>query len=200
MYTVIGAPKTRTMRVLWALEELEQTYDYVPAPPRSQQVSAHNPDGKVPVLLVDGQAVTDSVAIVQFLADRHGALTHPAGTLERARQDAMTQFCVDEIEGALWTAAKNSFVLPEDKRVPAIKDTCRYEFAVAMDRLAARLGQSEFIAGADMTVPDILLGHCAGWAVAAKFELPGGPVGAYFDRLRQRAALRCAMQRATDAA
>ncbi len=64
-------------------------------------------------------AVFDSVAICQFLADRHGHLTFKAGTIERAHQDSFTQFAVDDIESALWTAAKHTFVLPEEYRVPA---------------------------------------------------------------------------------
>lgn len=201
MYTVIGPLKTRALRVLWMLEELEQPYKHNPAPPRSPEAMAHSPGGKVPALLVDGEAVVDSVAIVQFLADRHGALTHPAGTMERARQDSLTQFCVDEIEGALWTAAKNSFVLPKDKRTPVVKVTCRYEFAIAMERLERRLGENEFVTGDTMTVPDILFGHCAGWAVSAKFDLPeDGPVAAYFQRLRSRPAFRRAIAKASKAA
>ena len=187
-YTVIGPIKTRTLRVLWMLEELGQPYEHRPDPPRSDEVRSYNPDGKVPVLLADGAVLTDSVAIIQFLADRHGALTYPAGSLERARQDAMTQFCVDEVEGALWTAAKNSFVHPQERRTPAIKETCRYEFAVAMDRLRARLGGGPFVMGEKMTVPDILFGHCAGWAANAKFDPPDGAVGDYFLRLRSRPA------------
>jgi len=104
MYKVIGSIKSRTLRVLWMLEELGQTYDHDPAAPQSDAARAANPSGKVPTLIVDGVAITDSVAIITYLADRHGALTAPAGTIDRARQDAMTCFIVDEIEGPLWTA------------------------------------------------------------------------------------------------
>ncbi len=199
MYTVIGGPRTRAMRVLWMLEELEQPYAHVPAAPRSAEALAANPSGKVPSLLVDGETLTDSVAIVTYLADRHAAFTHPAGTLERARQDAVTQFCVDEIEGALWTAAKHSFIHPEELRVPEVKAACRAEFDAAMARLGAMVEGREFVAGDGFTVPDLLLGHCAGWAEAAKFDLPDGPAGAYLARMRARPALARAMRKATAA-
>ena len=190
MYTVIGTVASRAMRVIWMLEELEQPYELVPANPHAPEILAHHPDGKVPALLVDGEALLDSVAITQFLADRHNALTYPAGSIARAKQDSLTQFCVDEIEGALWTAAKNSFVHPEDKRTPAVKETCRYEFALAMKRLERRLGDGPFIMGDQMTVPDILIGHCSGWARVAKFEIPDGPVRDYFRRLVARPAFQ----------
>lgn len=196
MYTLIGHPRSRAMRVLWMLEELGETYDYDPAPPQSPAILAVNPSGKIPALKVDDTVLTDSVAILTFLADSHGKLTFPAGTLARAHQDAFTQFCVDEVEGALWTAGKHSFVLPEALRVPAIKATCRFEFDRAMTTLAGRLGDMDFVMGDTFTVPDLLLGHCAGWAEAAKFDLPGGRLGAYFARLRARPALAAAMARA----
>ena len=194
MYVVHGTTRSRALRVLWMLEELGEPYGHVPCGPQSDAARAVNPEGKIPVLTVDGEALTDSVAIVQFLADRHGRFTHPAGTLARARQDGFTQFCVDEVEGALWTAGKHSFALPEPLRVPAVKETARAEFARAMATLERRLGDRAFVADG-FTVPDLLLGHCAGWAVAARFDLPGGTVGAYFDRLRARPALRAAMEK-----
>ena len=91
MYTVIGNIGSRTARVLWMLEELGQPYDHIAAAPQSEGVVSVNPAGKVPVLIDDGTPVTDSTAIIQYLADKHGALTHPAGTLDRARQDSLTQ-------------------------------------------------------------------------------------------------------------
>ena len=112
MYKVLGTANTRAFRVMWMLEELDQPYDHVPAAPQSDGVVAFNPSGKVPVLIEDGTPITDSTAIIQYLADRHGALTHKAGTIERARQDSLTQFLLDEFDAVLWTAARHTFVLP----------------------------------------------------------------------------------------
>ena len=58
MYKVIGFPKTRAFRVLWMLEELGLDYDVDPVKPRSEEAKAYNPSGKVPVLLVDGEAIS----------------------------------------------------------------------------------------------------------------------------------------------
>lgn len=194
MYKVIGNSKNRSMRVYWALEEMGLDYEMVLVSPRSDEVREYNPSGKVPCLIVDGETIIDSVAIVQYLADKHGKMTFPAGTIKRAQQDSFTQFCVDEIEGALWTAAKNSFIHPEEHRVPAIKPTTKYEFAKAMESLEERLGDNEFVMGDTFTVPDLLMGHCANWAKNAKFDIPEGPVGEYFTRLLDRPAY----QRAKD--
>ena len=193
MYTVIGTAKSRAARVLWMLEELGQPFEHVAAPPRSEGVTAFNPAGKVPVLIDAGTPITDSTAIIQYLADKHGALTHPAGTLERARQDSLTQFLLDEFDANLWMAARHSFVLPEELRHAAIKNTLRWEFDRSQKVLMARMGGGTFIMGDRMTVPDIILTHCGNWAIRAKFPIVDQRFTSYLTRMRDRPAFKRAM-------
>lgn len=187
MYKVIGSPRSRAIRIYWMLEELGQPYDIVLAAPHSPEALAFNPSGKIPVL-VDGEAVlTDSVAIVQYLADKHGTCTFAAGTVNRAIQDSFTQFCVDEIEGALWTSAKQGLLY--ENCAPQMQEICHGEFTKAMETLARRLDGKPYVMGDTFTVPDLILGHCGGWATGAKFPMPkDGPLHAYFKRLRERPA------------
>lgn len=194
MYTVIGGPKNRAFRVHWALHEMGIDYETRAHAPRSEEVLALNPSGKVPVLLVDGEPITDSVAILSFLADRHGQLTAPPGTLERGRQDAMTQFAVEELDGLLWFAARHSFVLPEEWRVPAVKPSLKWEFARSIERLARRMDGREFAAGDSFSIADIVVAHCLGWAIVAKFPNDDPQVRAYFDRMRARPAYLAARE------
>jgi glutathione S-transferase len=189
MYTVIGDLKSRAFRVVWMLEELGAPYTLQAAAPGSEAARAVNPSGKVPVLMADDAALTDSTAILTYLADRHGALTHPAGTLERARQDAMTFRILDEIETPLWTAAKHSFVLPEARRVPAVKESLKWEYARALARLMDDLS-GDYLAGGAPTVPDLLLAHCGGWAKAAGFPADEPRFAEYLRRMRARPAFR----------
>lgn len=189
MYTVIGKANSRATRVLWMLEELGQGYDHVPAAPRSEGVVSFNPAGKVPVLIEDGTPITDSTAIIQYLADKHGALTYPAGTLDRARQDSLTQFLLDEFDSALWMAARHSFVLPEELRQSAIKDSLIWEFTNSQKTLMQRMSDGPYLMGAQMTVPDIILTHCGIWARVAKFPIREDRLAAYLDRMTTRPAL-----------
>lgn len=195
MYRVIGTKGSRTMRVLWMLEELGQPFEHVAAPPRSDAVRALNPAGKVPVL-VDGDLVlTDSTAILTFLADRHGSLTHPAGTADRARQDGLTQLILDEFDAALWTAARHSFILPPEHRVPAVKDSLKWEFARSQAALVARWNEGPFLMGHAMTVPDIILCHCLDWALAAKFPVTEARLADYAAMMHGRPAFQRAAAR-----
>lgn len=190
MYTVIGKANSRATRVLWMLEELGQSYEHVPAAPRSQGVVSFNPAGKVPVLIEDGTPITDSTAIIQYLADKHGGLTFAAGTLDRARQDSMTQFLLDEFDAALWMAARHSFVLPEELRQSAVKDSLKWEFTRSQTTLVRRMGEGPFLMGAAMTVPDIILTHCGIWARIARFPISEPRLAAYLETMLARPALR----------
>lgn len=193
MYKLMGSKKSRAFRVLWALEEMDLPYEFAPSAARSDEVRAVNPSGKVPVLIEGDAVLTDSVAIIQYLADKHGKLTFPAGTLDRARQDGLMQFACDEMDGTLWTAARNSFVLPEDLRVPAIKETLKWEYKKSMASLAQKLGDQTYLMGDTFTVADIIATHCGTWARNAGFVSDQPVVEAYIDRVISRPAY----QRAT---
>lgn len=189
MYKLIGSPKTRAFRVLWMLEELGVDYEVEPANPHSEAVLTANPSGKVPALLADGEVIIDSTAICQFLADRHGNFTFPAGSIERAQQDSFTHFALDDVDSVLWFNAKNTFILPEEFRSETAQKACRYEFDNAMKVLETRLGDKTYVMGDDFTLPDLLLGHCAGWAInGAGWTIESEPVAAYFERVRSRPA------------
>ncbi|SLN18236.1 hypothetical protein ROJ8625_00616 [Roseivivax jejudonensis] len=186
-YTVIGMRQSRAFRVLWMLEELGQDYTHVPAAPRSEEVTRVSPLGKLPVLLDGDHVIPDSAAILTYLADKHGGFTHAAGTPERARQDAWTFRILDELDALLWTAARHSFVLPEADRVPEVKDSLKSEYARNLERLTKEI-PGPYVMGDTMTVPDIILCHCGGWAIAAKFPPPPDAFKAYAKNLRSREA------------
>ena len=194
MYKVIGAPRTRAFRVIWMLNELGQAFELVPVTPRDKVVTDINPSGKVPVLQVGSDYIIDSVAILQYLADKHGQLTFPAGTIERAHQDSFTQFAIDDVESGLWQAAKHTFVLPEDYRVPDVKRGCRFDFDRAMTTLSKRLGDRTYVMGDTFTVPDLLLKSCGDWARSIDWPIPHENVVAYMKRIHHRPAYTKTME------
>ncbi len=196
MYKVIGHPQSRTRRVLWVLEELSLPYEVVPSKPHQEDVYAVNPSGKIPALIVDGEAIFDSTAICTYLADKHSSLSYPSGTLNRARQDSFTNFALDEMDSTLWMAAKHSFIHPADQRVPDIKAACRFEWNKSMKQLEKRLGENTWAMGDTFTIADIIIGHCASWAKTSRFEWPEGPVREYFARILSRPAFAKANEKA----
>ncbi|MEL7100793.1 MAG: glutathione S-transferase family protein [Pseudomonadota bacterium] len=195
MYKLIGSTKTRALRVSWMLEELGQDYEQIQAGPGSDEARQYNPLGKIPAL-VDGDAVlTDSVAIMTYLADKHGALTAAAGTVARAQQDAMTLWLIDEMDAVLWTFAKHNFALPEAARVPAITEGLHFEYARTLATLSERLGDGPFLMGAQVTIPDLLAVHCLGWGHMARFPAMDDRLKDWAKGLRERPAYKAALAR-----
>jgi glutathione S-transferase len=189
MYDVIGSRASRAFRVLWLLEELGLDYNHLPVAPRSAEALAVNPSGKIPALR-DGDAVlTDSVAIMTFLADQHGQFTHAPGSHARAAQDALTHRVLDEVDAILWTAARHSFVLPEEHRVAAVKDSLKWEYERNITGLEAAF-EGPFLQGESMTIADLLLAHCLMWAGKAGFAAPPARLAEYLAMMMARPAFQ----------
>jgi glutathione S-transferase len=90
-------------------------------------------------------------------------------------------------------AARHSFVLPEELRHAAVKNTLRWEFERSQKVLMARMSGGEYIMGDRMTVPDIILTHCGNWAISAKFPIVDQRFTSYLTRMRARPAFKRAM-------
>jgi glutathione S-transferase len=129
-----------------------------------------------------------------YLADKHGALTYPAGTVDRALQDGLTHMVLDELDAVLWTAARHSFILPEEHRVPAVKPSLQWEFARNSARLADAI-KGPFLMGDKMTIADIIATHCLNWAQNAKFEVADERLKNYAKSMRDREAFKRAAAR-----
>ncbi len=75
---IYGSPDSRTMRTLWAAEELGLTYEHRPLTwddphLKSPQFLALNPAGTIPTIVDDGRAMAESLAINLYLAKKHGS-------------------------------------------------------------------------------------------------------------------------------
>ncbi|MHB1241533.1 MAG: glutathione S-transferase family protein [Gammaproteobacteria bacterium] len=193
---VYGSAGSRSIRVVWTLEELGWEYEYIPVDliqgtaggAAYQEV---NPAIKVPAVETDGAVLTESAAICTYLADLDPArrLVPAPDTMARARHTQWCLFVCSELEQPLWTLAKHRFVLPEALRVPAVRPAVEYEFDRMLDVLAQGLGNQPFILGDELSVADLLLAHTLGWARKAELPLKHPHVERYADRLLTRPAL-----------
>lgn len=195
MYDVFGSATNRAFRVVWMLEELGEPFTHHKLQPHAPELKAVNPSGKSPAMRAEGKIITDSSAIVTYLADKHGQLTFPAGSIERAQQDAWMHLILDEVDAVLWTAARHSFILPEDKRVRDVKPSLKWEFDRTMKRIAQQI-EGPYLMGDAFTVPDIIFTHCLNWAYSAKFMVSEEAILAYGKRCRAREAFKRTRERA----
>ena len=76
MFQVYGMPRTRSTRVVWALEELGAEYSFHPidlakGEGQSAEFLKLNPSGKIPVLIDGDLLLTESAAICTYLGDKN---------------------------------------------------------------------------------------------------------------------------------
>lgn len=74
MITLHHVPQTRSMRILWLLNELDLPFQLRSYPfdgsLREPEFLTRSPAGRVPALSIDGERMFESIAIVQYLCER----------------------------------------------------------------------------------------------------------------------------------
>ncbi|WP_437323413.1 glutathione S-transferase family protein [Sorangium sp. So ce381] len=183
---------TRSIRVRWALQELGVDFETVQVNLRAgenrrPEFLKLNPAGKLPVL-VDGDLVlTESVAIVLYLAEKYpekGLL--PADPRERAKVNQWLLFAATELEQPLWRIARHKFLYPEDKRQPGDIPVACEDFKAMADVLEKHMEQRQFVVGDSVTVADLVMAYTLDWANEIHL-LEGFPqLRAYMDRMYAR--------------
>ena len=183
-----GFGPSRSFRALWALEETGLAVEHIETALRKDATlenSAKHPNylalnsqGKVPTLVDGDKVLTESVAIVNYIA-------------RLAPESKLIPTSVSELEQPLWSKGKHLFALPEEQRVPAMFDTAAFEWAKAVRSLDALLDESEFALGDQFSAIDILLAHTFNWAQRFEFDVPEKYIA-----LRDRHFARPAAQRA----
>ena len=205
MYTLYGYPNTRSFRVLWALEEAVLAYDYkvvnlYKGEHKSKDYLSLSPSGKVPLLSTPDGVVSESSAILAYLATKHGSPLVPdkADAEQLGRVFEMQSFITCELEQPLWTLAKHTFALPENKRVEAIKATARWEYEKALGVFSVMLSEREFAAGDAFSFADILASHTLTWAEKAKVSCDFSNLNQYQNRVIARHAYHRAVEIETE--
>jgi glutathione S-transferase len=200
-----GMGQSRSFRALWALEESGLDYEYITTPLRtdsSESDSAKHPSylelnvqGKVPTLVDGNLVLTESFAIVNYIARNapDSGLLPKASTPDYAKLDELTYFILAELEQPLWSKGKHMFALPQEVRIPAMFDTAKFEFDKAVRALDHLLPEtdSEYAIGNSFCIADLLLAHTFKWAIRFEFDVPDKYIA-----LRNRHYQRPAAQRA----
>ncbi len=184
MIKLYGFAQSRSFRCLWALEETGIEYQYItaklqtdPDEPDSARNSSYlklNVQGKVPTLVNGDLVLTESVAILHYIARcaPESGLLPNGGMNVYARIDELVSFVLAELEQPLWSKGKHLFALPEEQRIPKMFDTAAFEFDKAVKTLDHLSGEGEFAIGDNFTIVDILLAQTFNWAIRFEFDVP----------------------------
>ena len=199
MMTVYSAPDTRAIRVIWVLEEIGAKAEIksMPYPPRrhAPDYFAVNPTGLVP-LLIDGEVrLSESMAICDYLAAKHGSpLVVPPADPERPQFLQWLWYG----ESTLMTPMSRLNIVRQVERkgpeVDAIIAGARDHVAERLKMLEQRLEGRDFLAAGRLTLADISVSyplHLVG--MLGLDNLLGPRSAAYHDRLRARPAYQRAI-------
>ena len=165
---------TRSIRARWTLQELG--VDFEPITVNLVAGEHHRPDflklnpaGKLPVL-VDGDLVlTESIAIVVYLAEKYrGKGLLPTDPVQRAEVNRWLLFTATELEQPLWRIVRHTRLYREQDRLPGDVTLAGKEFQ-AMAEIAERHMQGRrFVVGDTATVADFVLAYTLDWGNEAK--------------------------------
>jgi glutathione S-transferase len=183
---------TRSIRVRWTLQELgidfeAITVNLLAGDQKSPAFLKLNPAGKIPVL-VDGDLVlTESVAIVMYLAQKYPDKGFVPTDLEQQAQfNRWLLFAATELEQPLWRIARHTNLYPEARRLPGDVVLASEEFKAMAGVLQEHLKGKQFVVGNAVTVADFLLAHTLDWANEVQM-LDGFPqLQTYMERMYSR--------------
>jgi len=183
---------TRSIRARWTLQELGVEFESIPInllagehlQPKFLKI---NPAGKIPVLLDEDLVLTESVAIVLYLADKYsnkGLI--PTDLKERAQVNRWLLFAATELEQPLWRIARNTTLYPEDQRLPADVVLASQEFKAMAAVLEEHMQRRQFLVGDTVTVADFVAAYTLDWANEDRLLDDCPQLLAYMERMYAR--------------
>ncbi len=190
MLTLFHAPRSRSSRIIWLLEELGVPYQlryvtirYSDGSGEGPDAANPHPDKKVPALLDDDVLVTESAAVATYLADQaDGAGLAPwIGDGDRGRYLTWLSWIEGEFGPAIGA------------RLGAAAGETPSAFVAALARVERALAEGPWLLGERFSAADVMMGGTLGWA--HRLMPSDGVIPAYLARLTQRPAFHRAMAR-----
>jgi glutathione S-transferase len=199
MIIVHHAPRSRSTRVIWMLEEMGLPYEARLTDvfgDRSPEFEDANPARMLPLVEDGSERLVESTAILQYLGERHG----PTPLVPRPAEVGYPQFLQflhlgeASLGGLLTVPIVSHLVAPEEQKANwgagFARDVVQRRFSLVSKALA----ENPYVAGPEFTAADISVTWPLGVARMLGMQLTP-ELDAYLDRMQARPAY----QRATAA-
>lgn len=185
----VARGNTRDLRVLWALEEMGQPFELVGIDHPNHDLEtdafrAMNPFLQLPVIDDDGVVVTESGAILVYLATKTGKLFAP----DPAGQAQVMRWSFAALNSVEMPLLSLQFAGWFEKGESPIKTQLAEWAKRHLGNLDRWMKDREWVATGEFTVADILMAHVIGVEAHAKLLAPYEHVQAYVERCRARPA------------
>lgn len=202
MLKVYHAPNTRSLRVVWLLEELGASYDketveFTPAYLQSPAHLAVHPLGKLPAIDDEGLILNESGAIVQYLLAKHAGshLEPKRGTPTYGKYLQWLHFAEATVMPPISQFIQHSFRKAEAERLPAVVEDAKATLTKLFTFLDGELAQRTYICGDEFTAADIMLGYDLNLCKLIRIPFDAHPhLTAYFERLAERPGFKKATE------
>jgi glutathione S-transferase len=187
---IYHVPRTRSVRVLWMLEEMGVAYEAVKIsfPPTDPDFLAANPTATLPLFLDGDVRLTESIAILQYLAGRHGPTSLAVGPQEPGFPDYLQFLEVGEATLAT-PLVRTRFMAPADQKANWTVENSKSVFVNRVQLVAEQLMTHEYMAADRFTAADISVGYALGFGEGLGLADGYAPsVADYWRRLQDRPA------------
>jgi glutathione S-transferase len=173
MYSLYYMPGAASLVVHWLLLEIGAPHelrliDGAAGQQKSPEYLKLNPNGVVPVMLVDGRPVYEAAALAMLLAERHpeAGLAPAVGTAARVQYLQWMLHLANTLQPAY-----RAWFYPDEPAGPdavqAVQDRARLRIEAAWDRIDAHLAaHGPWMAGEGPTAVDFEAGMLARWSRA----------------------------------
>ncbi len=169
--TLYFAPRTRSGRVRWMLEELGVAYDLKLVDlekgenDRVEYRRIH-PLGEVPALVDDDLIVIDPTAICMYLADRFEdrKLAPAVGTKDRAHYYQWLSFAIGVVEPIVQTIFDTTVTSPDPERSPPILAAAMKRWREVAKMVDVAMAGKAYFVGERFSTADVILGSILNWA------------------------------------
>ena len=196
MIKLYFAPRTRSVRILWLLEELGLPYELERVdfqPPATNFFAQSTPLGKLPTIEDGDVVMCESGAIVEYILERYGdgRLAPPVGSRERAAFLQWLHFSESTAFPPLGIVVWLTRYREDAEHHAVILEDARARAASGLDFLESQIGQNAYLVGDEFSAADIMMGFTliAARAVAVLGERHPRLI-AYLSRLLERPALQ----------
>ena len=165
MIKVYFASKTRAVRIIWLLEELNLPYElhrlnFTPKDLKSEEYRKIHPLGRVPVL-EDGEVlIYESGAIIDYVITkyRNGGLKPTAISETFPSYLQWFHYCEGMIMPPINTIMVQKYFLPEEKKIQETLEQAEKLLVKTLKPVNLELAAKDFLIG-NFSAADIMTGH-----------------------------------------
>ncbi len=200
MLKLYSAPRTRSIRVAWLLEELGVEYELVSenfVPTKSEFFIQNTPTGKFPTIDDDGFIMFESGAIIQYLLDKYDdvSLIPASGTHQRGEFLQWMYFADATAFSPLGILVWLTVYRDDAMSHPQLIEDARHRASAGFDLLEKHLQNREWLVDEKFTAADIMVGFTLSAAKLLGIIDDDSILDQYLTRLQSRPAFAIAYEK-----